>query len=1186
MHCADPFLTFQTERFMKTIRRIITILVTMLCINFPFAQASTISYTTTYLGGVQWRYDYLIHNSKPTPLQEFTIFFNDGMYENLTSVGKVANWDVLTIQPDGALPAAGFYDGLALGGGIAFMNSLGGFAIAFDYLAGGTPGGQLFTVSDPLTLNIIEQGITVDLAAVPLPSTVWLIFAGALALAWPTRRTGLTMAAAPRQTLLNNQVRRPSVMAISRFQLLVVCAAAMLLVTACGGSDKQPVSPAAQQSTLLASAASSNAVEPLAVVKLQKIHERRVTRTVWEYTFQVSIANTGTTAAIDVAALLTSAPNGTEIVDGAVAAGTIDAGSTVTPADVIVLRQDRTIPFSPADLTWQISSAASASVELDTLEPAEVYTFSLQELGIDTTASVTSSSASVADAIIKDGTLRFSTAGDTGVDQTATITLHDLGGNTTVRALIRSTRPTSAVPDSDAQEDGSPPAGAPLLSVTGLGPNNSFSGSSVKFRLDGVSGLDLKDDSNGVIQGANNVKISLKKYWVFDSADSSFSISGSVMQQLLAALPTGALNIMLSFVSKDGAFAQSYDLLGVKSIAKLSGRLVNAQGAGITGLAGKKILLKGYNSNMRLDALVDNTGHFEFSGLISDTYQLTLNDLNAPNAVTISTVVLPDTTQVNVTMVYDAPATGGQITSQTARAASPMSSSIAGTSRQNGTGAPSRRIPGAASKSAPAKTATKIIDGVTTETYVAVSASQNDTITTPINFTVPMGTKNVGVKISVYTAEYPTYTTALSQFNDTWSYSVVGLPGVVLSASGSVNQSHFTQGTITRSACVDVTTQAKNGSFSITGSVRATNIGDSIFPTITTAEISTACAALQVIGAKFLSPDTDGHPVIEPINLANNFRACYLSIPRTAEDATHAIPLEITFSPPNAEVTEVNIGISADGDNPLFSTRNLMGQAHVISAGKIRFSALSLPTFSGGRVPGKLSVAVRIKGTIDGTDAVSDPTEGGQVTFRGNNAFTPLYLANDEAALAARRTAGLRDAGGDSWATSQTIDWLASNSFRFDDISGKHVAQFTNGRSVLGHAGHSDGQALDMRYADGMGGYTEALGGSGGGAAIKHLIDTAAAEVANPAPAPRPNLIALQAWIKANRTMIDERGAAANFRKGYFGKDFIKLALVDGKFSSAAGHNIPGVGTWEPPLQFVPAADHLHHWHLTINARP
>ncbi|PKB24705.1 hypothetical protein [Janthinobacterium sp. 64] len=111
---------------MKTIRRIITILVTMLCINFPFAQASTISYTTTYLGGVQWRYDYLFHNSKPTPLQEFTIFFNDGMYENLTSVGKVANWDVLTIQPDGALPAAGFYDGLALGGGMALMNSMGG----------------------------------------------------------------------------------------------------------------------------------------------------------------------------------------------------------------------------------------------------------------------------------------------------------------------------------------------------------------------------------------------------------------------------------------------------------------------------------------------------------------------------------------------------------------------------------------------------------------------------------------------------------------------------------------------------------------------------------------------------------------------------------------------------------------------------------------------------------------------------------------------------------------------------------------------------------------------------------------------------------------------------------------------------------------------------------------------------
>ena len=99
MHCADQVLTFQTERFMNTIRRLITILVTMLCINAPFAQAST----------------------KPTPLQECTIFLTDGMYEHLASVAAVANWDVLTIQP-----AAGFYDGLALGGGMALMNSMGG----------------------------------------------------------------------------------------------------------------------------------------------------------------------------------------------------------------------------------------------------------------------------------------------------------------------------------------------------------------------------------------------------------------------------------------------------------------------------------------------------------------------------------------------------------------------------------------------------------------------------------------------------------------------------------------------------------------------------------------------------------------------------------------------------------------------------------------------------------------------------------------------------------------------------------------------------------------------------------------------------------------------------------------------------------------------------------------------------
>lgn len=40
----------------------------------------------------------------------------------------------------------------------------------------------------------------------------------------------------------------------------------------------------------------------------------------------------------------------------------------------------------------------------------------------------------------------------------------------------------------------------------------------------------------------------------------------------------------------------------------------------------------------------------------------------------------------------------------------------------------------------------------------ATAGAQNATITYPISFNVPQGTKNVGVKITVSTEEYPGFT--------------------------------------------------------------------------------------------------------------------------------------------------------------------------------------------------------------------------------------------------------------------------------------------------------------------------------------------------------------------------------------------------------------------------------------------
>ena len=961
-------------------------------------------------------------------------------------------------------------------------------------------------------------------------------------------------------------------------QLLPARAAVTVLLaavlSACGSSDApQAAAPAPKT---LATVTAHAAGEQFQVAGLEKIAETRVSRTVFDYTYRVSVKNTGLASASNVLATLTSAPSGTTIVDGSVAVGTIGAGATVTPGtDVIVLRLDRSTAFNPSQLVWKFTAAAS--IELAAVKPAEVVVLSLADIGMADGADSVVPSGAVSEALIKDGTLRFWTPGDTGIDQKASIAVSKGGAVTTFEVLIRSQRSTQPLAHVEPLDDGSLPPNPPVLTVAGFGPNNSLTGNGLTFKLQGIPALDLKDDSDALVTGSNGASVGLKPFWVYNPADASFSISGAALQQALSSMPNGTLNMSLNFVSKDGEFAVTYDLLAIKQGAKLSGKLINPQGAAVTTLSGKRILLRGFNGQLRATAPIDGNGNFFFEGVIPDTYQLTLNDLVNPDVVSASTVILQGTTQATVTMTYSLGALPKTLSKQAVAAAS--SSFVSSTVVQNGKAGARRDVPEAKMLASPAA-ATATLAGV--QTFSATASQQNQTITTPIAFNVPKGTKSVGAKVIVATAEYPTYTTQQSQFNDTWSYSVVGLPGTALSGSGSVNQSHFTQGSVTKTACVDVSKQAELADLSISGAVSATNIGDSALATTTSVELSLGCVGLKVTSAKFLSPNADAHPVLDPITTTGNLVGPYLSIQQSAANATHTIPLEIAFSPADAKITEVNIGVSANGANPSFTTDNLLGQAHTLSAGKIKFSRLSLPVFAGAMSNGKLSVTVRLKGTVEETSTTSDPAEGGQVSFDSKTAFTPLYLGNSVAALAARRY-GTRDAGGDSWSTKQTLDWLGTKAYRFDDTSGMHVTQTATGRSILEHSGHSDGQQIDLRYADGAGGYSDALGGQGNGAQIQQMINAAAAEVVANPPL-KPKLAILQAWIAANRALLDLEAASAGTRRIYIGPSFIKLALIDAKFSATA--TIPGFQPWTKPARVAIDAAHLSHWHLSMTAHP
>ena len=168
------------RRIMK-LRFLQAICALFLLINIPIAgQATTVSFDVTNISGNTWEYTYNVANDTlGIDIEEFTIFFDVALYENLSVTSTPAAWDPLVIQPDPGLPDDGFYDALALVVGIAPGDSLGGFGVQFDFLGSGIPGVQTFDIVDTSTFATLDSGLT---QVVPIPAALWLFGSGLLCL--------------------------------------------------------------------------------------------------------------------------------------------------------------------------------------------------------------------------------------------------------------------------------------------------------------------------------------------------------------------------------------------------------------------------------------------------------------------------------------------------------------------------------------------------------------------------------------------------------------------------------------------------------------------------------------------------------------------------------------------------------------------------------------------------------------------------------------------------------------------------------------------------------------------------------------------------------------------------------------------------------------------------------------------
>ncbi len=152
------------------------------------ATATTIFFEVTNLpdplpGEDLYRYTYSLSDFPFPAGHGFSVVFENLLYASLESppppVGS--DWDVLSIQPDPALPDDGLFDALAL---VDAPATLTGFTIEFVWLGGGVPGSQPFVIYDS-AFATIESGRTVavpDTPGVPEPPALGLILMSLIAL--------------------------------------------------------------------------------------------------------------------------------------------------------------------------------------------------------------------------------------------------------------------------------------------------------------------------------------------------------------------------------------------------------------------------------------------------------------------------------------------------------------------------------------------------------------------------------------------------------------------------------------------------------------------------------------------------------------------------------------------------------------------------------------------------------------------------------------------------------------------------------------------------------------------------------------------------------------------------------------------------------------------------------------------
>jgi len=101
----------------------------------------------------------------------------------------------------------------------------------------------------------------------------------------------------------------------------------------------------------------------LTIGNYQLVSSKRISSTVWEYTYRANITNGSSMAAMGVTATVRSLLPTAKLIDSVLNFGNVAANTTQTSTDTFILQIDRRYPLNLSDLSWTINNVVCAPLD-------------------------------------------------------------------------------------------------------------------------------------------------------------------------------------------------------------------------------------------------------------------------------------------------------------------------------------------------------------------------------------------------------------------------------------------------------------------------------------------------------------------------------------------------------------------------------------------------------------------------------------------------------------------------------------------------------------------------------------------------------------------------------------------------------------------------------------------------------